>query len=109
MRYFYLFILTGCLLIGVNVRAEEGKEIFDSLRCGICHKVDRGKTVPSLREVARFYNGKEDRLSSYLKGEAEPLINPEKAKLMKTNIKKTKALKDEERKSLIDFILSHLD
>ena len=109
MRYLCLLIAVGFLLFGFEVKAEEGKDIFESLRCANCHKVDRGKFNPSLKEIARAYKGKESRLQSYLKSEAEPIVKPEKADMMKRHIEKTKALKDEERKALSDFILSHKD
>ncbi len=109
MRYLCLAILAGFLLVGLNVRAEEGKEIFDSLRCGSCHKIDTGKANPSLKEITRSYKGMENRLLSYLNGEVESIVNPEKGERMKRYIEKTKGLKAQERKTLADFILSHRD
>jgi cytochrome c len=109
MKYLYLVVVVCFLLTAVEVKAEEGEELFKSLRCGICHKPDTGKSIPSLKEIARSYTGKENRLSSYLNGEAEALINPEKGGMMKRYIEKTKALSGDERKSLADFILGHKD
>ena len=57
--------------------------------------------------MAQAYQGKGDQLVSYLKGEAEPLIEWGKAGLMKRAIEKTKALSDVDRKTLADFIISH--
>ncbi len=109
MKYFGLIIFLGILLIAYGAWAEDGKDIFTSFKCGNCHKVDRGKTIPSLKEIARTYNGKEDQLLLYLKGEAKALINPERVGMMKRYIEKTKGLGEKERKALVDFILSHGD
>ena len=105
MRYFTQIVLAGFLLIGCSATAEEGKEMFDSLNCGMCHKPDSGKTTPSLNEIADSYKGKEGQLLDYLKGEAEPVVNPGKKEIMKRYIEKTKSLKEEKRKALADFIL----
>ena len=109
MKYLALVIFTILLLSGLEAKAEDGEDVFKSLRCGICHKVDTGKTNPSLMEIAQAYKGKESRLISYLQGESDPLVKPEKGGIMKGYIKKTKTLPDEERKSLADFILKHLN
>jgi len=109
MKYLALIIFTILLLSGLEAKAEDGKDVFESLRCGICHKVDTGKTSPSLMEIAQAYKGKESQLMSYFQGESEPVVKPEKGEMMKRYIEKTKALPDGERKSLADFILNHLD
>jgi len=109
MRYWRLFILAGLLLVPFGVQAEDGKDIFKSLLCGNCHKVDTGKANPSLKEITRFYKGKESQLLNYLNGEVGSVVNPEKGDRMKRYIEKTKALKDEERKALAEYILSHGD
>jgi cytochrome c551/c552 len=109
MRCLCLLITVGFLLFGFGVKAEEGKDIFESLRCGSCHKVDIGKATPSPKEIAQAYKGKENQLQSYLKGEADPIVNPEKGGMMKRYVEKTKALKEGERNALADFILSHKD
>ena len=108
MRYFILFVFSGFLLIGFNANAEqEGKEIFDSLHCAMCHKPDTGTLIPSLKEISAIYKGKEGQLLNYFKGEVESIINPAKRETMKRYIEKTKELKAEDRKTLADFILSH--
>jgi cytochrome c551/c552 len=96
-------MMAGILLTGADVKAEEGKVFFESLRCGSCHKLDTGKVNPSLKEIAAAYEGKKDHLLSYLKGEAPSVVVPDKGERMKRYIEKTKALNDEERKALADF------
>ena len=107
MKHYIHVVVAMILMASVNVYAEEEQETFNSLRCGMCHKTDSGSTMPSLKDIAAAYKGKEDQLLSYFKGEAEPLVNPEKSGAMKTFIEKTKQLEDEERKALADFILGH--
>lgn len=108
MRYLCILIMVGFLSVAFAVKAEDGKGIFDSLHCGICHKADRGSAVtPSLKQIAGSYKGKENQLLNYLKGEAPSVINPKKGEKMERYIEKTKSLKEEQRKALADFILSH--
>ena len=107
MKNYIFIVVAGLFLIGLNVYAQDGQATFDSLRCGVCHKPDTGTSMPSLKEIAAAYKGKEDQLVSYFKGDSEPLVSPQKKGIMKVYIEKTKILEDDQRKSLADFILSH--
>ena len=51
------------------------------------------------------YQGKQEQLIKYLKGEAEAIVRPDKAYLMKRHIEKTKKLEDAELKALTDYLL----
>jgi len=87
---------------------EQGEEIFKSQGCIFCHKHNgASSSVPSLSELAKAYKGKKEQLIQYLKGEAHPIIEPERAGTMKRQLEKTKALSDSERAALVDFMLSH--
>jgi len=87
---------------------EQGEEIFKSKGCIFCHKSGSSSgTIPSLPEVAKAYKGKKEQLIRYFKGEAPPIVDPERAGTMKRQIEKTKALSDSERTALTDFMLSH--
>jgi len=107
MRNLIFIAVAGLVFLAVNVAAEDGESIFSSHHCRTCHKLDTGKANPSLREIAQGYQGKEERLISFFKGESEPIIRPEKGAVMKRYLKKTKALSDSERKALADYLLSH--
>lgn len=108
MRKYSTLVLFAVLVFCVfNVAAEDEKPVFKSLRCGICHKADTGRAYPSLKEIAAVYNGDSKKLEKYLQGGAEPIVNKAKGKSMERYIEKTKALSEEELKSLVDFILSH--
>jgi cytochrome c551/c552 len=107
MRNLILFAIVGLVFLAGNVAAEEGESIFNSHHCGICHKSDTGKANPSLKEIAQGYQGKEEQLISFFKGESEPIIRPDKETVMKRYVEKTKALSDSDRKALADYLLSH--
>jgi cytochrome c551/c552 len=111
MRYLGVIIpaVFVFVLIGFRAQASDGQAVFDSLHCGNCHKVDTGKANPSLKEIARSYKEKEKQLTIYLNGQAESIVNPRKASMMKRYVQKTKALTPDERSALADFILSHRD
>lgn len=108
-KYFNVFIPIMVMLILVlqspDIKAGNGEEVFESLRCSICHKVDKGRSNPSLKEIGKAYNGDESRLISYLKGESEAVVRKERAGVMKRYIDKTKALSREDMKSLAEYIL----
>lgn len=107
MKKIGLLLMAGVFLVVVNAGAEEGDNIFKAQGCGTCHKPEMSKTNPSLKEIAQAYQGKEDQLLGYLKGETEPFMKPTKANMMKRALEKTKALSDADRKALADFIMTH--
>ncbi len=87
---------------------EQGEEIFKSQGCISCHKQEGASgSFPSLSELAGAYKGKKEQLIQYLKGEAHPIVEPERAGTMKRQLEKTKALSDSDRTALADFMLGH--
>jgi len=106
MRKVGLGLLILFLLGSVGMGAEKEKGVFHELRCDICHKAESSGNSPSLKEIAQGYQGKEDHLVGYLKGDMDPILKPGGAGVMKRYLEKTKALSDAERKSLADFIMS---
>ena len=103
----FVFV-TGFLLLSAVISADDGESIFKSNGCGVCHKPETSSAGrPSLKDISQAYHGKEKQLETYFKGESEPIIAPEKASAMKRYIEKTKALSDEDRKLMVDFILKH--
>lgn len=88
--------------------SEQGQSIFKSQGCAACHRAESNSKVnPSLTDIARAYSGKTDQLIRYMNGEAEPIVKPDKSSMMKRFIKRTRALSDDERRALADFIMSH--
>ncbi|MGB7919587.1 MAG: c-type cytochrome [Desulfobacterales bacterium] len=88
--------------------ADNGEALFKSQGCTSCHRPQStSKVNPSLAEIAQMYQGKEDRLVQYLNGEAEAIVKPDKAEMMKRHIEKTKQLSDADRKSIADFMMTY--
>jgi cytochrome c551/c552 len=106
-RYHGMILLVVLFFCALNAAGAEEKPIFNALNCGICHKADTGKAFPSLKEIGQAYNGDKEKLTGYLQGKSNAIINTEKAKSMEKYIEKTKALSQEEVGVLADFILSN--
>ncbi len=110
-KYSVLIILVILFFCASNIMAgdDDEKTVFKSLKCGICHKVDTGKAYPSLREIATVYNGDREKLISYLQGKSAAIVNEEKSKTMEKYLEKTKALSDDELKSLAEYMMCQND
>lgn len=107
MKQIGIWMISAVCILAMNTAlADEGEAIFKSLGCISCHKKEStSKVNPSLTEISQAYQGKEEQLIKYLKGESEPIVRPEKADLMKPKIEKTKSLSDADLKALIDYLL----
>ena len=107
MKQIGIWMISAFCIVALNTAlADEGETIFKSQGCISCHKKESASKVnPSLTEISQAYQGKEEQLIRYLKGESEAIVRPEKSNLMKRHIKKTKALSDSDRKSLADYLL----
>jgi cytochrome c len=99
-------ICAACIIALNTALADEGEAIFKSHGCTSCHKkTSVSKLNPSLTEISQAYQGKEEQLIKYLKGESEPIVRPEKADLMKRQIEKTKKLPDADLKALAGYLV----
>lgn len=107
MKKIGIWIISAVCMVAMNTaRADEGETIFKSQGCISCHKKESTSRVnPSLTEISTAYQGKEEQLIKYLKGESEAIVRPEKANLMKRHIEKTKMLSEVDLKALVDFLL----
>lgn len=86
-----------------------GQEIFNGKgNCFSCHKADQKVIGPSVVEIAKIYKEKNANMVQFLKGEGEPLVDPEQYEVMKTNFVITRNFTDEELKGLEDYFYSHL-
>jgi len=86
-----------------------GQEIFNGKgNCFSCHKADQKVIGPSVVEIAKIYKEKNADIVQFLKGEGEPLVDPEQYEVMKTNFVITRNFTDEELKGLEDYFYSHL-
>ena len=86
-----------------------GKEIFEGKgNCTACHQVDQKIIGPSIQEIAKIYKDKNADIITFLKGNAEPIVDPSQFDVMKTNFPVTKAMSDEELKAIETYIYSNL-
>jgi cytochrome c551/c552 len=93
---------------GLSIAGEDGASIFKSQGCTSCHRPDKSTKVnPSLAAIAESYSGNTDQLVRYLNGEADAIVKPDKAKLMKRYVERTKKLSESERKALAEYIMSY--
>lgn len=108
MKKNIVMLIVIFFLTAPAIAAAQGEALFKSQGCTSCHRPEGSSKVnPSLTEIARMYQGKEDQLTNYLNGEAEAIVKPDKAGMMKRYIEKTKQLSDADRKSIADFILTY--
>jgi cytochrome c len=86
-----------------------GKQIFEGKgNCTACHQVDQKVIGPSIQEIAKTYKDKKGDIITFLKGNAEPIVDPTQFDVMKTNFPVTKAMSDEELKAIETYIYSNL-
>ena len=87
--------------------AEKGKEIFEGKgTCYTCHKKDVKIVGPSIQDIVKIYKEKNGNIVTFLKGEAEPLVDPSQYEVMKANFAITKTMTDEELQSLEHYMQS---
>ncbi len=110
MRVFFVpiiaFVCCLCFLQPGSAAGEKsGAEVFESLKCGVCHKPD--VEVPagfSLAQIAKAYQTK-DKLVEFMTSGFNPIMESEKKGMMKGQMSKLTALGKEEREALADYIM----
>ena len=86
-----------------------GQELFEGEgNCIACHQAEQKIIGPSIQEIAKIYKDKNASIVSFLREESEPIIDPSKYDIMKTNFAITKSMNDEELKALENYIFSFL-
>lgn len=86
-----------------------GKQIFEGQgNCISCHQVDQKVIGPSIQEIAKIYKDKKGDITTFLKGNADPIVDPSQFAVMKTNLPITQAMSDEELKAIESYIYSNL-
>jgi cytochrome c len=126
MRVF-LIIGLAALSIGCNNRKNQadfgknaiseaatpedlGKELFEGRgNCYACHKPDQKIIAPSIIEIASIYKKNNGDMVSFLKGNAEPIVDPSQYEVMKTNFSITKTMSQEELEALTAYMYSFLE
>ncbi|KDN54129.1 c-type cytochrome [Flavobacterium seoulense] len=88
---------------------ELGKVIFEGKgNCISCHQIDSKTIGPSLVEIAKIYKEKNGNMVTFLKGESDPIVDPEQFVLMQANLALTKNFTDKELQGLEAYINSNL-
>jgi cytochrome c len=86
-----------------------GKSIFEGKgNCVSCHQVDQKIIGPSIQEIGKIYKDKKGDIVTFLKGNADPIVDPSQFSVMKTNFPVTQAMSDEELKAIEAYIYSNL-
>ncbi len=85
-----------------------GKEIFEGKgNCVACHLPDKTSVGPSIIAIANAYKGKKGAMAAFLNEEGDPIVDPEKYAVMKTNFAITKAMTAEEREALESYVSTY--
>ncbi|RZK11835.1 MAG: c-type cytochrome [Flavobacterium sp.] len=86
---------------------ELGQAVFEGKgNCFACHKPDQKIIGPSIQEIATIYKEKNGDMTAFLKGKADPIVDPSQYEVMKTNFSITKNLPEEELKALEAYFYS---
>jgi cytochrome c len=86
-----------------------GQEIFNGKgKCVACHQIDKKLIGPSIQEIAKIYKDKNSSIVTFLKGEADPIVDPSQFEVMKVNFEVTKEMSDQELKALEAYLYSSL-
>lgn len=87
----------------------KGKEIFEGAgNCFSCHKAGQKAIGPNITEIAAIYKKQNGDIPAFLRGKAEPIVDPSQYEVMKTNFYITKNMSDEELNAIRDYMMSHL-
>ncbi|HEY0091454.1 MAG TPA: c-type cytochrome [Flavobacterium sp.] len=86
-----------------------GQELFEgSGKCFSCHNPDQSIVGPSIIKITQIYKDQNADIVSFLKGEADPIVDPTQYEVMKTNLEITKRMTDDELKAIEAYMFSHL-
>ncbi len=84
---------------------KSGKDLFLESGCVACHKETEKSVGPALKDIAAKY-GDAAKLTTFLKGNAQAIVDPAQFSVMKPNLEITKKMNDADLKALVDYILS---
>lgn len=85
--------------------ASDGAVVYESLKCGSCHKADKKTVAVPLIDIAKAYADRA-KLIQFLRGESKPIIESEKWGMMRGQMKRIAPLQEQEKEALADYILS---
>lgn len=85
---------------------EKGEALFNENNCTACHQLNQKVVGPSLQDIAKIYKEKNGNIVSFLKEEAQPIVDPSQYETMKINLQVTKNMSDSDLKSLEIYMLN---
>jgi cytochrome c len=86
---------------------EKGLILFQENNCAACHQPDQKVIGPSMQEIATIYKKENGSIVSFLREEADAIVDPKMYESMKINLQITKNMSDEDLESLELYFLSH--
>ncbi len=113
-RFVLLLVLFACISCkdsqtSENPNLQLGKRIFEGKgQCLSCHQPNHKVIGPSIIEIATMYQDHEADMVDFLKGNAEPIVDPAQFALMKASLEITKKMSDQELQALTDYMYSFL-
>jgi cytochrome c len=106
-----IICLAGSISIAEADPAERGKSIFDKRGCAACHDPTEDQSVlglgPSIEQIAEAYEGREDDVVRFLRGEGTPIVDEPRFSIMHGEIIRTRDLSDSQLKALGEYITEH--
>lgn len=97
-------LIWGEILFG-SVDKNSGSQIFNEKGCAMCHAMDAEMIGPSIRTIGMRYSGNENGLVTYLKGQGQPIVHPERDAVMRPQLMKIGDLYEEEYRSLARYLI----
>ncbi len=99
-------LLTWGAVVFASVDKNSGAAIFSERGCTMCHAMDAETVGPSIRTIGMRYSGNENGLVAYLKGQAQPIVYPERDMMMRPQLMKIGNLYEEEYRSLARYLIT---
>ncbi len=100
-------IVFGVVSVGFLIStsmAADGKAIFKSKGCSMCHKETVNSVGPSVKHIAEVYGGDVNKMLAYLKGEHPAIVDTKKAAMMNRFLKKLHSLSEGDLKALAEYL-----
>lgn len=89
------------------VQASEGEKIFNARACAGCHEKTKDAIGPALSTITAKYKKDKAKLIKFFKGEARPIVWPDKFKIMEPFMNMLKNMDDKDLEALADYIFSY--
>ena len=98
-------VFAALFLASPMLAAGEGATVFETLKCGMCHKADKKAAAVSLADIAKAYPDKGS-LVKFFKGETKPIMESEKWGMMRGQMTKIASVQEQEKDALADYVMS---